>query len=201
MNIYSICHDDTYLKQQIYAFKKFSKDCNFTIVLPGLHAKAIKDKFQKYNCNIVTSNSTWYIDIVNEVAISIKDDNVFSIIIEWDIVPIKEITDKRCCSYRGPQSRSVEKISIKSYYPNILGFNPKDTTYNNNFFKKNEKPFSEDFLEMQHRILLDSDVLEYGECAVRNNFSIVGNNWLHCLHGYNINQDRMNCWNNIVLNL
>jgi hypothetical protein len=177
-------------------FKKFTKNCNFNIVLPNVHAKSIKNKFEKYNCNIIIANNTSYIPIVNELALLIKENDKFSIITEWDIVPIKNITEQRIASYRGPQSKLVKEIRTKVYYPNILGFNPSDTIYNDNFFKKNEKPFLNDFVELEHRILLDKD--NFQECAITNNFSIIGTEWLHCLHGSNITPERLYCWNNIL---
>jgi hypothetical protein len=177
-------------------FRRFNPNCSFNIVLPNIHAKKIKPKFEQYNCNIIIANNSHYIPIVNEIATSIKNIDSFCIITEWDIVPIKNITEQRIASYRGPQSKSVKEVTRKVYYPNILGFNPSNTIYNDNFFRKNEKPFLNDFIELEHRVLLDKD--NFQECAVTNNFSIIGTEWLHCLHGSNITPERLYCWNNIL---
>ena len=201
MNIYSVCHYDTYLIEQISMFKKFTNhNCNFSIVIPNIHSKFCKEYLKKYNINIIVAKNNWYIDIVNEIATSLYS-NEYSIIIEWDIVPIKPIEENRFCSYRGAQSKANKKPNFKSYYPNVLGFNPSNTTYNNNFFHKNEQPFLEDFVELEHKIILNNKDIQLDECAIDNNFSIVGDSWLHCLHGSDNNISRLNCWRNIVKNL
>jgi len=201
MDIYIICHYDTYLTEQISMFKKFSTTiCNFNIVIPNIHSKFCKEYFKKYNYNIIIAKNNWYIDIVNEIAISLFKDE-YSIILEWDIIPIRQIKQNRFCSYRGAQSKENRKPKFKSYYPNILGFNPSNTKYNDNFFHRNEKPFIENFLELEHKILLDDKDIKLDRCIIDNNFSVVGDSWLHCLHGTNNNVNRLNCWRNIIKNL
>lgn len=197
MNIYSICHHDTYLDRQVKTFQKFAKNCNFNIVVPNIHSKFLVKYFQKYDYNIIIPNNNWYIDIVNEIAKQIENHNEFSIIVEWDVVPIKNILPENFASYRGPQSIKNKEIKIKSYYPNIIGFNPATTIYNDNFFQKNEKPFLNDFIELEHGILTTSNNI-VSDCAIENNFSKIGNDWIHCLHGCNITEKRLTCWNNII---
>jgi hypothetical protein len=201
MNIYSVCHYDTYLTEQVSMFNKFSTtNCNFNIVIPNIHSKFCKEHFKKYNLNIFTAKNNWYIDIVNEIALSLPK-NEYSIIIEWDIIPMKPIKENRFCSYRGAQSKQNKKPKFKSYYPNIIGFNPSNTTYNENFFRKDEKPFMQEFVELEHKIILNDTDIVLDKCAIDNDFSIVGDSWLHSLHGSNDNIKRLNCWRNIIKNL
>jgi len=190
MNIAVVAHLPIFLPGQRAAFARYAPHADYTVVVPRGLSRLMRPYCESAELAYEEAPHGSYLAIVDWLA---QKAQVPTLIVEWDVVPIRPVVFSAACSYRGKQHANMPTPPRRFYYPNILAFNPAVDQYTPRYLSASAEPFSTPFRALEHRII-EAAHPGLPDCCAAAGFSLIGDEYAHHLHGAMQTPERAACW-------
>ena len=190
MRIASVAHMPLFLDDQRRAFARYAPDATYTVVSPKGWHKAMADHCGARGVQCKASPHSGYLPTVQWLASTASEPTV---IVEWDVVPLKPVRFEAACSYRGRQHPAVPASTRRFYYPNVLALDPRKDRYQ----PGGGVPFARPFRKLEH-YAISGHLVGLPDCCEPEGFSMIGDEFVHHLHGHHQTPSRCMCWHEVM---
>jgi hypothetical protein len=191
--IYAVHHQPWFVEAQRRAFARYAPAARFVVVCPK-GWPSIRSYCDAAGIEHMQSPHSGYLATVDYLASTASEPTV---IVEWDVLPIRPVSFDAACSFRGKQHRGMTAPARRFYYPNVLAFDPACDRYTAGYLERAEPPFSTPFRELEHGVI-EGVVDGLPECCEAAGFSLIGSEYVHHLHGELRTSNRTACWEEVV---
>jgi hypothetical protein len=193
MIVYAVHHQPWFVDAQRRAFARYAPDAAFVVAAPK-GWPAIRAYCEAAGIEHVLPPHGGYLATLDHLASTATEPTV---IVEWDALPIRPVSFSAACSYRGRQHLGMAAPSRRFYYPNVLALDPSRDRYTPGYFAQGLPPFSTPFRELEHGVI-EGVVPGLPACCEAAGFSMIGDEYVHHLHGSLRTPDRTACWDHVV---
>jgi hypothetical protein len=193
MIVYAVHHQPWYVDNQRRAFARYAPDAAFVVAAPR-GWPAIREHCRAAGIECIKSPHGGYIATLDHLAATATEPTV---IVEWDVLPIRRVSFEAACSFRGRQHLGMAAPTRRFFYPNVLALDPSRDCYTPGYFAQGLPPFSTPFRELEHGVI-EGDVAGLPACCEAAGFSMIGDEYVHHLHGAMRTPERTECWEQVV---
>jgi hypothetical protein len=187
MIVYAVHHYPRFVEQQRRAFARHASAAKFVVVVPD--GWSVMTRYcEEAGLEYLRSARRGYTDIVSELA---DMATMPTLICEWDVLPIRPVRFEPACSYRGKQHAAMLPSARRFWYPNVVIVDPAHGLYEPHL------PFSKPFRELEHRVI-EGSVDGLPDCCEAAGFSLIGDEFVHYLHGEHYTAGRSDCWRQVA---